>query len=142
MDRGDSHNVKVGIELLPWHFTRLVIIWFTLLNIWFILITLHDIIIFFNFLFSSRSFNFTVPVVLQNSNLWHCQVEHQSNIVAQTYLKNFLLTLMTFKHQNKSSNSSSHWEKNLVSNWKNQFYTQSEPMCYPDVYRKWDNVPL
>ena len=47
-----------------------------------------------------------------------CQVEHQSNIEAQTYLN--LTTSswhwFTFKHQNKSSNSASHWEKNLVSN--------------------------
>ena len=39
MDRGDTHSVKAGIELLPGHFTRVVIIWF-------ILITLDDI--FFN----------------------------------------------------------------------------------------------
>ena len=45
---GDIHNVKAGIELLPWRFTKVVNIWFILLNIWFILITLHDIIIFFN----------------------------------------------------------------------------------------------
>ena len=55
----------------------------------------------------------------------------------QTYL---ILTTsfwhwFTFKHKNKSSNNASHWEKNLVSNYKNQFYTQSEPMCYADVYR-------
>ena len=41
-----------------------------------------------------------------------CQVEHQSNIVVQTYL---ILTTsfwhwFTFKHRNKSSNSASHWE--------------------------------
>ena len=48
MDRGDTHSVKAGIELLPWRFTRVVIIWFILLNIWLILIMLHGIIIFFN----------------------------------------------------------------------------------------------
>ena len=50
MNRGDTHGAKAGIELLPWCFTRLVIIWFILLNIIlihsFILITLHDIIFF------------------------------------------------------------------------------------------------
>ena len=52
MDRGDTHSVKSDIELLPWRFTKVVIICFILLNIWVILITLHDIIIFFNTLTS------------------------------------------------------------------------------------------
>ena len=54
MDRGDTHSVKAGIEILSWRFTRVVIILFSMLNIWFILITLHDIIIFFNTLVEMR----------------------------------------------------------------------------------------
>ena len=41
-----------------------------------------------------------------------CQFEHQSNIMAQTYLilTTFIWHWFTFKHQNKSSNSAIHWE--------------------------------
>ena len=142
MDRGDTHSVKVGIELLPWHFTRLVIIWFTLLNIWFILITLHDIIIFFNFLFSSRSFNFTVPVVCRtlicgivklNTKVtfwlrhilktsfwhwWHLSIKTRAQIVLATERKILFQTGKTsFIHK--------------VSQCAILMCTESETMCHP-----------
>ena len=55
-----------------------------------------------------------------------CQVEHQSNIVAHTYL---ILTTsfwhwFTFKHQNKSSDSASHWEKSCFKLEKPVLYTK------------------
>ena len=66
MDRGDTHSVKAGIELFPWRFTILVIIWFILLIIWFILITLHDIIILFNTLTTKEmSRNKTVTIYFE-----------------------------------------------------------------------------
>ena len=48
MEKGDAYSVNIGIELPPWHFKRVVIIWHILLDISIIPVTLDYIFIFFN----------------------------------------------------------------------------------------------